>query len=58
MAIIKTIVTKGGHIVHIDDDCMAKPGTPEWQYRRDEQNRIAYQIMLKAAEKKAMQKEA
>ena len=53
MAIVKSGVTANGVHYTIHDDFAARPGTPEYEERRQAQCRAAYAILLRAAQKNA-----
>lgn len=53
MAVIKTYKLPSGVTVRIHDDCMAAPGSDEERRVIEEQQRVAWEIMQRYAQKNA-----
>jgi|GEM_PF-5374272 len=58
MAIVKVGVTSSGVRYTIHDDCMAMPGTAEYERIAKEQCRIAHSILVEAALRKESEAKA
>lgn len=53
MAIIAEWVTSSGNRIRVDDACMCAPGSAEERRAIENQRRIAYEILVREAEREA-----